>query len=566
MKRTSLLLVWLALLFPPAARAQIEDFPLLPGLGLPIVTKTPEELAKQLESKDVKARRGAVAALYQLKWHANTAVPALIKAMKDPDLEVRGMAAACFRFLGPSIAYPDAYPEAAVPILADLLEKDPALWVRRLSALSLRELTMLDNEIKGEKKLTKGVTAVLLTAMEDRDKCVRLNAATALAILGEDGDKPFLVLAEFLGDEDEELRTEIIAAMKEIGLPALPTLKGCLRDKRALVRRIATICLAEVIGKVKRKKQDLPHDLIPLLAAALNDSNDEVVRGVMGALAEIGLPAKETIPAIINFLNHRNPNVRHAAAVRLGEFGPAAGAAVPALEKALSDSDWDVRRDAPEALAKIAGKAAVPALGKALAAAEETDTNENEYVRRAIVEALGTIGDDPASVVPVLIKALADKRPVVRLIAVRTLASFGATAEAALPRVTELLQDPDGSVREEAADRLDSFGPKAGKAAIPALIKALRDSSWLVRWQAARTLGRLREEPMTVVPALIEALGDEHYAVRMWAAWSLGWFGGDAQAAVPRLTQLLQDKEPNVPDYAAEALKRIKGDDRRRSH
>jgi HEAT repeat protein len=551
--------VCLAVVLPSAARTQVEDFPLLPGVGLPYVTKTPEELAKQLESKEVEARRKAVGALYIVKWHAQPAVPALIKAMRDPDVEVRGMAAACFRFLGPSIAYPDAYPDAAVPILADMLQRDPELSVRRVCALSLRELTMLDNEItKGEKNLTKGVEPVFLSAMEDKDKWVRLNAATSLAILGKGGDKPFLVLAEFLGDEDEKLQREIIAAVGEIGLPALPTLKRCLDHKSALVREMTTICLIDVVAKAKRKKQELPEDFVPRLAAALGDSDDEVVMGAIAALSEIGVPAKETIPEIIKFLNHRNYKVRKCAAVGLGEFGPAAREAIPGLKRALSDSHWYVRRDTPEALAKIAGKAAIPVLEQALAANKEPDSNENEFVRRAIVEALGTIRDDPASVVPVLIKALGDKRTSVQTTAVSTLASFGPAAAAALPRVTELLQDRSDWVRDEAADRLPSFGPKAKKA-IPGLMKALHDSSWPVRRSAAKTLGRLGGDAMTVVPALIEALGDEQGAVRMWAAWSLGCFGSDAQAAIPRLTELLKDKDGNVREYAGEAIKRIDG-------
>jgi HEAT repeat protein len=308
-KRTVLLVACLPLLDCQAARAQIDKWEIAPGFGLPVVTKTPEELAKQLESKDVKARRDAAIALYFLKWNAKPAIPALTKAMKDPDHEVRGMAAGCFRFLGPPIAHPDD----AVPILADLLLKDPNLSVRRVSALSLRQLTWLD------KGLTKGVAPALLEVLSEKDKWIRLNAAGALAILGKGGDKPFQALEEFLGDEDKVIHEEIICAMGEIGLPALPTLKRCLQHKSAKVRRTAGSCFAEMIAEVRRKKQDLPQEVVAPLAKALGDSDAGVVDRAIRALSEIGPPAKEAIPEIIKCLKHRDAEVRSSAAVHLSE-------------------------------------------------------------------------------------------------------------------------------------------------------------------------------------------------------------------------------------------------------
>jgi HEAT repeat protein len=501
-----------------------------------------EEPDKNLESKDVKVRQEAALHYYMLGGRARSALPALTKALKDPDDEVRRLTALCFRFLGPPIAHPDD----AVPVLVDLLRKDPNPSVRAACALSLRELALSD------KDLAKGATPALLAALSDKNKSTRLQAAVALAILGKGGEKPFQALEEFFGDEDEDIQGELVAAMTDIGLPALPSLKRFLQNKSVIVRRRAGYCLRSVIEEIQQKKQHLPQQIVPFLAAAMDDPDAAVVASAILALSEIGLPATETIPQIVKRLKHENRRVRYSAAQGLGKFGPAAKVAIPALEKALSDEDQAVRSDAVEALGAIAGKSAIPALEKAL-------SDPEEYVRRSVVGTLRRMREDPTDAVPVLIKALANDNLFVRWNAVEALESFGPAAEGAVPRITDLLEDPERWVRVAAADALGSFGP-AGKKAIPALTKALRDGEYLVRCRAAETLGKLRDDPCTVVPALIDALGDKEWAVRMWAAKALGCFGPKALTAAPRLTELLKDPVVSVRDHAAAALKRIKGE------
>ena len=58
-----------------------------------------------------------------------------------------------------------------------------------------------------------------------------------------------------------------------------------------------------------------------------------------------------------------------------------------------------------------------------------------------------------------------------------------------------------------------------GKAAVPPLIEALRDSNTLMRWEAAKALGEIGD-PGTA-PALIKALEDEEFDVRWLAAEAL---------------------------------------------
>ncbi|MFH1830342.1 MAG: HEAT repeat domain-containing protein [Pseudomonadota bacterium] len=114
-----------------------------------------------------------------------------------------------------------------------------------------------------------------------------------------------------------------------------------------------------------------------------------------------------------------------------------------------------------------------------------------------------------------------------------------------------VLEDPDLKVRSDAAYALSKIGPGA-KAAIPALIVALKDQNENVRIDASIALGEIGP---AAVPALIEMLKDPNWLVRSAAAFALGEIGPGAKAAFPALIATLKDKE--VDRRAVQALVQI---------
>jgi HEAT repeat protein len=118
-------------------------------------------------------------------------------------------------------------------------------------------------------------------------------------------------------------------------------------------------------------------------------------------------------------------------------------------------------------------------------------------------------------------------------------------------------KDKDARRRCAAARALWEFGPEA-KAAVPALTELLNDENWPVRWTAAEALGLVGPEAKTAVPALMEVLRDEDAQVRWAAALALGQIGHEADAAIPALRELLKDKDSTVRGRAREALDKIK--------
>jgi HEAT repeat protein len=167
-------------------------------------------------------------------------------------------------------------------------------------------------------------------------------------------------------------------------------------------------------------------------------------------------------------------------------------------------------------------------------------------VRASAMEALGRIGDRRA--VPNLLKELNDPCSVeLRHFAVRALEQIG-DARAA-EAVTALLDCDSYGLRALAARALRSVA-EGGQCA-PALMKALEDPHWLVRTEAAESLGALKAKP--ALEALTEALGDSVSDVRAAAAAALGRLG--AKQAAGRIVACLADWDAGP--LAAEALDKL---------
>ncbi len=333
--------------------APVPEFP-LPFMALTPDGFAPDKLAKQLESAEVKERLGAVKALYFLKWNATAAIPALTKSLNDPDAEVRAMAVGCFYFL-------DVTPESGVvPILEDIILNDKSDKVRGSSACTLCRLSH-------DKNLNKNMGVVFFRALDDKDKYVRVHAATALAIMGHESARALQILAGFLDAHDDKLRTQIVWSFSDVGQSALPILRESLLHKNPRVRATAAESLIGVIKRMQSRKQELPEDLVLSLTHALEDSDSRVILCAARALTIIGPKANPAISRMIKLLDHGDPVVRYTAAIDLGDFGPAAKAAVPKLEHGLTDNDWRMRGSAGYALAGILGKKSIPFLEKALA-------------------------------------------------------------------------------------------------------------------------------------------------------------------------------------------------------
>ena len=174
-----------------------------------------------------------------------------------------------------------------------------------------------------------------------------------------------------------------------------------------------------------------------LLAILISDGDDEARERVALALGPFGVVAVDRLGAI---LGSGDADARWWAARALAETGE--DKAVPPLVGALSDADPDVRACAALGLGRMRAVPAAPALVERLA-------DVSSFVSSIAADAVSMMGE-PA--VPALVGMLADGGPQARVMAVRALAR---------------IKSPAG---------------------IGALLAAMEDSSYLVRYYAQEAL------------------------------------------------------------------------------
>lgn len=234
----------------------------------------------------------------------------------------------------------------------------------------------------------------------------------------------------------------------------------------------------------------------------------------------------ESIPYLVTRLDTDDARERHALEDILVEIGePAVAPLIDALKREVDRPDTTRgARLAAAILGRIGDGAAVEPLVAA-------STHNDWKVRSEVAGALGRIGD--ARAVPGLVGLLRDPNEIVRK-----------SAAVGIARVAEA---------DEHREALD-------EQSIDALLEALNDPYYSVRWSAARALAAAGQP---AVDKLIDlaAAGEEPSGIL--AVYALGEIGD--RDAVRTLRDVLESSSWTASAYAAEALGKIglSGSDRK---
>lgn len=300
---------------------------------------------------------------------------------------------------------------------------------------------------------------------------------------------------------------------------------------------------------------------------ALLDSPDAAVRRVAVRDAADAC-APELLPVLERALADAEPQVRLEAVTALDALG--GGEAVAPLILALGDADEEVREEAAKALAELNAPEGAPLLlqsllrggepwtitallealkplrhAAALQPALELLRHAEAGVRAA---AVGLIGYLRLPQPPPQLEQLsaADSSPTVRLAALRALV----TAPAAL----KALGDTEWIIRAEAAAILGRLRHAAAADALTGL--ADFDPQWQVREQAVEALGSLQHKP--AVAAIGRCLAAPVSNLRKTAVLALGKIGDRSVRLL--LATVRNDPDAQVRKLTAQLLEKLEQD------
>jgi HEAT repeat protein len=210
----------------------------------------------------------------------------------------------------------------------------------------------------------------------------------------------------------------------------------------------------------------------------------------------------------------------------------------------------------------------VPELAKLLRDPRVPSEDEKNFFTLHVISALGNIGSAAGEALPDLAKAKGRDKTLDLAIDAAVLAILNPPG-GKLPLVnpldgllSDLQQAPDPDKRLAAALRLSTYSKDAVKV-LPRLVDVMKDPNPEVR-DAARGSARTIVEAVGLtneyVPGLTQLLQDPVARLRLHAASDLGARGKDASSSVPGLKNVLSfDPDPIVRQAAQNAIQAIQG-------
>jgi HEAT repeat protein len=485
MRRTLWLCVFtlggLGLLWPSSAvQAQYQKF----------LNKDAATWAKDLKSKDVKARRSAAFALGKMGENAAPYLSQLIGAVNDTKEDASVREEAAFALGDICRKFPTA---ASAPMVAAyqkvLSNPNENALLRRSAAYGLGSIGPAAANALNE---LDGATA-------DKSPAVRQNVAWALGQIGKSGVVSLTKLLK--AEADPSVVRDTANSLRRIGKDARPAVPDLLRycgkfDKEPAQVEMRKSVLFALVGLITKADKDNAA-AVDAIAKSLDDPESEVRRNAALALANIGETPKsgEALKVLLETLKSPKEEAvyRRQAAVAVGNLGPIAKAAVPDLLLALNGNDAEMKANAAFALGGIRDKSAVAALAKIVG-----DTNETLKARTNAAVALRDIGSQPearpelVAQIPTLVKVLEDPKDnsEIRTLVLWPFRFFDENAVKQNPAIldamekivsTETKTEPTKMLHYDSACLLGRFkGKEISPAAMKTLTEFLKDDKVLI--------------------------------------------------------------------------------------
>ncbi len=585
------------LLHSSDAATRVEAAEILGKMG-PDAKGAVAPLIAALEDDDDRVAGAVATALGEIGPPAKEAIPALIRLFGKGDSQWWSAYATAVGRIGADAVRPllevirddnsdrvywamyafhEMGPEGrdAVPELLRLVQEGP-FRQRRMAAQTLRSVG-----VRGTVEATVLVEVCKSRNADPRDRVVEA-IFEALVEMGADA-VPAVI--EAFDDDSQDvvaLMSQVLVSIGPSASEAAPVLKMKLGNEKPSVRHWAARALAFV--------DPAAPESVPVLTESVGEDRDVLTRATaVEALGRTALHATTAVDALLVALRDPDKRIRDRAIVALEPMAKTSERVLVSLADLLNHDDHSVRLAVMPALVKSDSKVAEQAFDTLRACLG----GEDREIRWRAFNACQRIGVGRQEIVEILMEYLVDperrtRRSVAVLLADVPLAEahlLSMLRQSLLRRdipvadvrmnildslitmepetvegvavLANALGAPGKHLRQRILQVLGKVGSPRGNAAVPAIVKCLSDSDYMVQAAAARALASYGRIDDSVIPKLIHGLGHEHSAVQIACAQSLGEIGAKASQAIPALRKGLEDDNVVVRTACGKSIRRI---------
>ena len=423
------------------------------------------------ETGDTEARKGAFAALGAFGEDASDAIPVLVKAIREDNLQVASEAVTAIvrittrqdiiELMIDVLINEDVILRQAVVKAFGEIESNPDVMDALVYTIMNDTSTIASSALGAINKVGKcpvECLPVLLALLEDGN----YQAIMAAGKMGADAAEAVPILMNTIGEGINNYI--IITALKEIGMEAQEGIDGLLEllesDKDS-VRSSAIEALKEIGPR---------EEIISVFAdLAINDPDPQIRGKVVRILGGFAPGSLEVLPVLLQAMDDDDGSIRSDARRGVAKFTDESSdeqsglhRLIPIMESMLLGDDADARFHAAASLAK-SGAEGRRILFEAL-------KNEDDNIRHITAIAIAYAGIDHGNVLRHLLDALTSQDFVIFDSATRAIREMGGEAKRAVPRLIELLDECDGKTWY-IVSTLVSIGPEPG--VVDALLRLL---------------------------------------------------------------------------------------------
>ena len=430
------------------------------------------------------------------------------------------------------------YVKEKVLVLKDGLEADKIEVVQELGRLSSNANFIIDD--------------LIFSLRNDESHKVRMEIIRALERIGGQANKTVPALIEALGDQNWEIRWSAAGALTSFGKKsamAVPELVGLLRDSEDYVRNAALSTLGKM-GPISVAA------MMDEVAKPLDYSEDQLYMRIIciRSLGALGAKAMVSVPLLIENSKHEDINVRLEAVIALRKIG--GDDSMPGEIGWLAEPDEMIW---PKVGPKMEGNFLMFAEAKQMVIYAIVDTllqsidDPDQRVSYAAIKGIANFGKKALPAKDKLIDYMNRGSPVIRRVAIDTLANMGEEADDVIPDLVTALSDFDVNVQWAAIQALRLKGNKA----VPELIYMLEYDDDLLIPNILKTFAEIGNEAKGAVNNLLVMLEHDNPQYRALAAEALGEIGEPSKQIISSLESLRDDEDRNVIKTVEWSLKEL---------